>query len=52
MLNEMTNVQMQGYVFSGKSRKEKGCGGVGIFVRNDLMDHVTPHETSRNLEIT
>ena len=52
MLNDMTNIQIQGYSFCGKSRKAKGCGGVGILVRNDLMNHVTPHETHRELEIT
>ena len=51
MLNDMTNIQIQGYSFCGKGRIDKGCGGVGILVRNDLMNHVTPHESHRHLEI-
>ena len=51
MLNDMTNIQIQGYSFCGKGRIDKGCGGVGILVRNDLMNHVTPHESHRQLEI-
>ena len=50
MLNDMSSIKIQGYTFCGKSREEVG-GGVGIFVRNDTMDHVTPHESSRDLEI-
>ena len=47
----MTNLQIQGYSFCGKGRKEKRSGGVGIFVRNDILNHVTPHETKRDLEL-
>ena len=49
----MSNIRIQGYTFCGKGRKTKtkGSGGVGIFVRNDLMDHVTPHETRREIEL-
>ena len=50
-LNDMTNLKIQGYSFCGKGRMLNESGGVGILVRNDIMDHVTPHETKRDLEL-
>ena len=51
MLNDKTNINVDGYKFCGKSRSTKGCGGVGILVRNDIQNYVTPHETTRALEL-
>ena len=50
MLNDMTKIQIQGYSFCGRSRID-GKGGVGILVRNDVMSHVTPHDSQRELEL-
>ena len=46
----MTKIQIQGYSFCGRSRIN-GKGGVGILVRNDVMSHVTPHDSQRELEL-
>ena len=46
------NFNIDGYTFIGKNRKTKSCGGgVGILIRNDCKDSVTPHETQSDLEL-
>ena len=50
-LTEDKGVNVQGYTFFGKSRKEGKGGGVGIFINNSHKPNMAPHYTSRNLEI-
>ena len=46
-----TAFKIQDYTFFGKTRKEKSSGGVGILVRNELKQCISPHTTNRNIEI-
>ena len=51
MLKSDTGYNFEGYSFFGKSRKNKAAGGVGILVRNDCKNIVTPHEVEKNIEL-
>ena len=51
MLKANNGFQFEGYTFIGKSRESKACGGVGILVRDDVKNNISPHEASTNLEI-
>ena len=51
MLKDTMGFKIDGYTYCGKSRSKKGFGGVGILVRNDLKQVITPHETSRDIEM-
>ena len=50
-LTEDKGVNVQGYTFFGKSRKEGKGGGVGIFINNSHKPNMAPHYTTRDLEI-
>ena len=50
-LTENKGVQMDGYTFFGKARAEGKGGGVGICVRNDRKNVISPHYTERPLEL-
>ena len=51
MLKSDTGFKFEGYSFFGKSRKNKSAGGVGILVKNDCKNIVTPHEVQRDIEL-
>ena len=51
MLKTANGIDIEGYTFFGRQRKNKSCGGVGIMVNNEIKTHVTPHETNRDIEI-
>ena len=44
-------IKIDGYSFFGRAREGKPGGGVGIFVKNDMKVSVSPHHSTRNLEI-
>ena len=50
-LKTNTAFKTQDYTFFGKTRNEKSSGGVGILVRNELKQCISPHTTNRNIEI-
>ena len=51
MLADSSGFKLEGYTFCGKSRTAKTAGGVGILVRDDIKPIITPHESTRNIEI-
>ena len=51
MLKSDTGFKFEGYSFFGKSRKNKSAGGVGILVKNDCKNIVTPHEVEKDIEL-
>ena len=50
MLTHSHGLQIDGYSYIGKLRMGRS-GGVGILVSNNVKGAITPHETSRNIEI-
>ena len=50
-LRSNIGMQIEGYKFYGREREGKIGGGVGILVRNDVVDKTTPHISNRNAEI-
>jgi exonuclease III len=51
MMKDAISMKIDGYSFCGKARSEKGCGGVGIFVKNEIKHMTSPHETTKPIEI-
>ena len=50
-LRSNVGMHIEGYKFYGRKREGKIGGGVGILVRNDIVDKTTPHISNRNAEI-
>ena len=51
-LKDNIGFKMDGYSFFGKARSIGTGGGVGICVKNDHKYFISPHQTTRDLEIT
>ena len=51
MLKTTKGFEINGYTYIGKQRGNRAAGGVGILVKNDLKDIITPHETSTDIEM-
>lgn len=50
-LRSNIGMQIKGYQFYGQKREGKNGGGVGILVRNDIIDKVIPHISDRPIEL-
>ena len=46
-----SDIGIEGFKFFGKARKNRGGGGVGIMVRDELVNVVIPHFSERNIEL-
>ena len=51
MLKSQCGFQIEGYTFIGRSREKKSSGGVGILVNDEIKDVITPHETTKDIEL-
>ena len=51
LLQTDSEIGIEGYKFFGKARKDRKGGGVGIMVRNDLVNVIIPHFSERNIEL-
>ena len=50
-LSQNKGIALDGYAFFGRARIGKSGGGVGIFVKESLKQRVTPHYSSREIEV-
>ena len=50
-LRSNVGMNIEGYKFYGRKREGKNGGGVGILVRNDILEKTAPHISNRNTEI-
>ena len=51
-LSENKGSMIEGYSFFGKAREGKSGGGVGILVKNNMKQSISPYFTNRDLETT
>ena len=50
-LRSNVGINIEGYKFYGRKREGKNGGGVGILVRNDILNKTAPHISNRNTEM-
>ena len=50
-LRSNIGINIKGYKFYGRKREGKNGGGVGILVRDDILDKTAVHISNRNIEI-
>ena len=50
-LRSNIGINIDGFCFYGRKREGKVGGGIGIYVRNDIITFTTPHISNRNIEI-
>ena len=50
-LKSNTGINIKGYTLFSRIRVNGTGGGVAILVRNDMMKHVAPHISDRNIEL-
>ena len=50
-LRSNIGMKIDGYSFYSRKREGKVGGGVGILVRNDILNHTAPHISDRNIEL-
>ena len=50
-LRSDTGMKIDGYNFYSRKREGKSGGGVGILVRNDIVNKTAPHISDRNIEM-
>ena len=50
-LRSNIGMRIEGYNFYGRKREGKNGGGVGILVRNDILNKTAPHISDRNIEL-
>ena len=51
MLKSQCGLQLDGFTFIGRSREKKSSGGVGILVNDEIKNVITPHETTKDIEL-
>ena len=51
LLPTNTGIQIDGYTFFGRARQNGKGGGVGILVRDDIKNSITPHISDRDIEL-
>lgn len=50
-LRSNAGIKIDGYNFYSRKREGKFGGGVGILVRNDILNKTAPHISDRNIEM-
>ena len=51
MLKTTNQFVINGYSYIGKQRTSRAAGGVGILVKNEFKEIITPHQTDTDIEI-
>ncbi len=51
LLPTNTGIHINGYNFFGRARQSGKGGGVGILVRDDIINSITPHISDRDIEL-